>query len=73
MPKRKFYKADKVFSKKIWILYSSNRQYCFLDEIRNGYFGPNHRCGCLKCDHQLVLPDPSFMPRPGETREMRKS
>lgn len=68
--KKKTYKLDhQVVSKKIWILYSSNRQFCFLQEIRLGYFGPHHRCGCVHCDPELVLPEPPFMRRPSESGE----
>jgi len=71
MPRKKeTYKlAHNVLSKKIWVLYSSNRAFCFLEEIRMGYFGPNHRCGCEKCDPRLILPIPPFMPRPSESAE----
>jgi len=54
-------------AKKIWILYSSNREFCFLDEIRLGYFGPNYKCGCVGCDAQLVLPEPAFTLRLDES------
>lgn len=65
MPARKkHYKFENpVVEKKLWILYSSNREFCFLEEIRLGYFGPNYRCGCAKCDPQMVLPEPSFTQR----------
>ena len=65
MPARKkHYKIEHLaVAKKIWILYSSNREFCFLEEIGLGYFGPNYRCGCMKCDAQLVLPEPSFTQR----------
>ena len=70
MPARKkHYRLERpVVVKKIWILYSSNREFCFLEEIRLGYFGPNYKCGCMKCDAQLVFPEPPFTPRPGEVR-----
>jgi len=55
-----------VVSKKIWVVYSANRQYCFAEEIRAGFFGPCHRCGCTACDPLLTLPEPPFMPRQGE-------
>lgn len=56
--------AHSVVSKKIWIVYSTNRAYCFSEEIRAGFFGPNHRCGCQACDPVLVLPEPEFTPGP---------
>jgi len=56
-------------SRKIWLVYSANRQYCFAEEIRGGFFGPNHRCGCTACDPQLTLPGPEFMPPPAEEVE----
>ena len=70
MPRKKksYTLAHKVVKKKIWMLYSSNRKFCFLDEIRLGYFGPNYRCGCTKCDPQNVLPEPPFKPRPDEVQ-----
>ncbi len=49
-----------VVIKKIWIVYSTNRQHCFAEEIRGGFFGPNHRCGCTACEPVLVLPMPQF-------------
>lgn len=74
MPTRKkHYKLEQpVVAKKIWILYSSNRAFCFLQEIRLGYFGPNYRCGCRKCDAQLVLPDPSFTQRLDEASDHQR-
>ncbi len=70
MPRKKksYTLAHKVVSRKNWILYSSNRQFCFLNEIQLGYFSPNYSCGCATCDKQLVPPEPSFTPRPGEVR-----
>ncbi len=46
---------------KKWILYSSNREFCFLAEIEAGLFGNSHSCGCRKCDAGLELPQPDFM------------
>lgn len=57
-------------SKKVWILYSSNRQFCFLHEIGRGYWGPHYKCGCIKCDPHLLLPEPAFISRPGETSKV---
>jgi len=54
--------------KKLYVLYSTNREFCFLEEISAGYFGPSYRCGCTACDPQLVLPEPPFMPRQGEVQ-----
>ncbi len=72
--KKSYTLSHPVVSEQIWILYSSNRQFCFLDEIRQGYFGPHHRCGCMKCDRQLVLPEPSFTQRLDEvTADRRKN
>ncbi len=58
----------RVLSKKIWILYSTNRQYCFLEEIREGFFGPNYRCGCTACAPVLALAEPRFTQPPGQVR-----
>ncbi len=60
-----------VIARKIWILYSSNREFCFLEEIRMGFYGPNYRCGCKKCDKQFVLPGRSFTQRPDGWRARR--
>lgn len=62
-----------VVSKKIWVVYSTNRQYCFAEEIRGGFFGPNHRCGCIACDPTLVLPEPDFMRRREPEAETAKA
>ncbi len=61
--KKKNYKVMPMM-KQCWILYSTNREHCFLDEIRLGYFGPRHHCGCKYCDPQLVAPKPQFTPPP---------
>jgi len=70
MPARKrLLKIDGTIKvKKLWVLYSTNRKFCFLEEISAGYFGRSYRCGCTACDPQLTLPEPPFMPRPGEVR-----
>lgn len=70
--KKKYTLTHQGGAKKAWILYSSNREFCFLDELRLGYFGPNYRCGCAKCDAQLILPKPSFTPRLDESRTDRQ-
>lgn len=57
-----------VVNRKIWVVYSTNRQYCFAEEIRAGFFGPLHMCGCTACEPVLVLPEPPFMKRHGEVR-----
>jgi len=64
MPRRRESSKVKheVVSKQIWVVYSTNRQYCFAEEIRAGFFGPCHRCGCTACEPVLVLPEPPFMP-----------
>ncbi len=54
----------RVISQKIWLVYSTNRQHCFLEEIRGGFFGPSHRCGCESCDPLLALPIPEFTQPP---------
>lgn len=51
-----------------WMVYSTNREHCFKEEIASGYFGPNHSCGCKWCDKQLKLPMPIFTQLPGEVR-----
>lgn len=68
MPRRKqSAKVDHVVvAKKIYVVYSTKRTYCFAEEIRAGFFGPCHRCGCVACDPLLVLPEPPFMPRQNE-------
>ncbi len=64
----------RVISRRIWVVYSTNRQYCFLEEIKGGFFGPNHRCGCEACDPALALPMPRFTQPLGEEAEgQRKS
>lgn len=49
-----------------WIVYSTNREHCFAEEISKGYFGLNHQCGCNVCDRQMELPMPVFTRLPGE-------
>ncbi len=49
-----------------WVVYSTNREHCFAEEISKGYFGLNHQCGCNSCDKQLELPMPVFTRLPGE-------
>ncbi len=67
--KRESVKVEhRILSRAIWVVYSTNRQHCFLEEIRGGFFGPNHRCGCTACDPQLTLPEPGFMPPDPEVR-----
>lgn len=51
-----------------WMVYSSNREHCFNDEIQRGYFGSDHYCGCRSCDPQLEIPTPIFTRLPGEVR-----
>jgi len=70
MPRRKntSWIAGDVRVGKVWVLYSTNRQFCFVDEISAGYFGKGFRCGCVHCEPQLVLPEPPFMPRHGEVQ-----
>ncbi len=74
MPARKrFSQLDgKTKVKKSWVLYSTNRTFCFLDEIQLGYFGVNYRCGCKNCDPQLVLPEPPFTPPPDQGAAAQK-
>ncbi len=73
MPQRKReYKIPHRAQKgKVWILYSSNREFCFLGELQRGYFGVSYRCGCSKCDPHLVLPDPRFTPPPGPAKAVQ--
>jgi len=47
---------------KAWVLYSTNRQYCFQGEIDRGFFSRSYRCGCVHCDPDLALPEPPFTP-----------
>ncbi len=54
--------------RKVWVLYSTNRQFCFVEEISAGFFGKAYRCGCIRCEPDLVLRDPPFMPRQGEVQ-----
>lgn len=51
-----------------WVVYSTNREHCFKEEIQKGYFGSNHCCGCTSCDKQMQLPMPEFTRLPGEVR-----
>jgi len=51
---------QKLIVLKKWIVYSTNREHCFKDEIARGYFGSGHICGCHACDPQMVLPLPHF-------------
>lgn len=68
MPRKRLSeKVDHVVVRtKIWVVYSTNRQYCFAEEIRGGFFGPGHRCGCTACEPVLALPEPPFTPRHAE-------
>lgn len=68
MPRSKNTKRQdvRIEEKKVWMAYSTNREYCFHEEIRAGFFGPNTRCGCTSCDPQLVLPTPAFTQEPAQ-------
>lgn len=62
MPRRAKHVKMKAGSgaRKLWILYSFNREFCFKEEIEKGIFAPGHLCGCSDCAPDFQLPLPGF-------------
>jgi len=59
MPKRKILKEKEIevtTVNKLWIVYSTNRDHCFLDEISRGLFPQTYTCGCNACFQELPRP-----------------
>ena len=51
---------QKTIVVKKWFVYSTNREYCFKEEIEQGYFPSSHVCGCNACSPKMELPPPLF-------------
>lgn len=68
MPRGKSHSRSDVTAvqKKIWVLYSSNRQFCFQQEIHEGVFPSGYACGCSGCMPTMELPKPEFTRLRGE-------